>query len=151
MASCRCNKCVSLCHKMPGWPTPTEARAMIHAGLAGKLMRDWFEPDDELGNEERIYVLCPAIEDCGGQDAPEMDFSHWLMSFTNTISMGCCVFLGDDNLCQIHKTKYKPVQCRSAFGCEKDDSAMLRKPALAKMWRSKVGQTVLREWQESLS
>ena len=150
MLSCKCDKCVSLRQKMPGWPTPTEARAMIHAGLAGKLMRDWFEPDDELGNEKRIYVSCPAVEGCEGQDAPEMDISQLLMCLTSTMSMGCCVFLGDDNLCQIHETAYKPVQCRGAFGCEKDDSAMLRKPAVAKMWQSKTGLSVLKEWKKAL-
>ena len=151
MASCLCSRCVSLCLKVPGWPTPSEARAMICAGLAGKLMRDWWEPDDKLGNTERIYVLCPAVEGCEGQDAKEISVDHMFSFFTGGISLGRCVFLSRKNLCQIHDTTYKPVQCRGAYGCRKRDSNMLQKLPVAKMWRGKMGAMVLAEWKAALA
>lgn len=140
---CKCDRCVSLCRRNPGWMTPEEAQKAIEAGFAKSLMRDWLEPCDEVGNEERIYLLAPASEGCEGQDAPEFDFFTFL---TNTnLCKGPCVLL-EDGLCKIHDSGFKPIQCRENHGHGKDGYVVTNYD-VAKLWDTEIGKQTLANWE----
>lgn len=145
--SCTCAVCVRCCQSNPGWPTPNEARAAIMAGFAGRYMRDWLEPCNEVGNKDRIYVLAPASIGCEGADAPEMDIGDIFSIFTNAWTKGRCNFL-KNGLCEIHDSGFKPRQCRETLACEVNDGG---KPAsdnytIARLWNTAKGRSVVTEW-----
>lgn len=150
--SCTCRSCVGLCEKNPGWMTPADAKKAIRAGLASRLMRDWLDPCSKVGNKERIYLLCPASDDRGGEDAPEWDDMHggggdFVASFLNPPWKGRCTFLSNGR-CDIHNSGFKPTQCASALACKstgKDNYEMGR------LWDNADGRAVIDLWRASLA
>ena len=44
---CTCHECVALCEANPGWMTPDEAMRAMDAGLASKLMLDFYVSDTQ--------------------------------------------------------------------------------------------------------
>jgi Fe-S-cluster containining protein len=140
--SCTCEKCVGACEHNPGWMTPQEARAAIRAGLANRLMRDWLEPSDELGNETRVWVLAPASIGCEGEDAPEMPFMAFYMGW----SKGRCTFLKNGR-CEIHDSGFKPIHCRVALACDQEYNIIaVNNFEVARLWDSDLGRQVIEEW-----
>ena len=137
---CSCPKCVEACRHNPGWMTPAEAKLAIAAGYADRLMRDWLEPSDEVGNDERLYVLAPASFFCEGDDAPELD---WL-ELTLGVGKGQCTFL-DGERCSLHESGFKPRQCREALCCT-DPPSGPDNYEMARLWQGAEGSAVLSEW-----
>lgn len=139
--SCTCTACVGACRRNPGWMTPAEASIAIAAGHAGKLMRDWLEPCDKLGNHQRIYVLAPAAAGHSGGDAPEL---NWLECMMGTAAKGRCVFLTARNRCAIHASGFKPIQCRASLCCQDDqDSSDFDNYAVARLWNTRRGRQLV--------
>jgi Fe-S-cluster containining protein len=148
--SCTCPECVSLCEDNPGWMTPAEARRAIEAGLGGRLMVDWLEPCSEVGNERRLYLLCPAAEGCEGGACREFSTFELL-----TVAMvgggackGRCTFL-KDGLCEIHSSGFKPVQCRKSFEC-RGNPEYPDNYAVARLWDTEEGRAVMAMWPGEL-
>src|SRR4051812_32781961 len=96
---CRCKRCTDACRHMPGWMVPTEAAAAIEKGLAKSLMLDWFSADARHGNDENIFVLCPAARHRGGKRAASSDelYPDGLMqAWFGQSTPQLCSFLKDD-------------------------------------------------------
>lgn len=108
-------------------------------------MRDWLEPCDEVGNDDRVYLLAPASQGHEGDDAPEMDLFHWLSGGCK----GLCVF-HRDGLCDLHETAFKPIQCRTAFGCTDVNPDYPDNYEVARLWDTDQGRAVVSEWQRAL-
>lgn len=138
--ACDCDRCRQLCTRNPGWFTPAEARAAIDEGYADRMMRDWLEPCEEVGNTMRIYVLAPAAYGYEGGDAREMSF------FDFDFHKGWCV-LQHNGLCEIHDTMFKPIQCRTAFGCDRDSDAFVDNYDVARLWDTDEGRDVVAAWE----
>lgn len=143
--SCFCEKCASLCRRNPGWMTPDEAEAAINAGMQGRLMQDWIDPDISVGNDEMIFVLGPACVGHEGDMAPATPddfFTAWFWE------KGRCTFLTAQDLCEIHDSGFKPVECREASGCQPrpdfDRDADLR--MFAEAWGSERGLALMERW-----
>ena len=137
---CSCQKCVSLCRRNPGWMTPAEARAAIAAGLAERLMLDYWTGIDN------VYVLAPAAEDCEGGRAPNteelfggMDSIAALFHAPET---GKCTFF-EHNRCSIHASGFKPVECRESMGCS---DKIKRREDIKEDWKSDEAKALVREW-----
>lgn len=147
--SCACEKCASLCLRNPGWFTPQEAVAALDAGHANRIMRDWIEPDPQVGNMERVYILSPASAGCEGSDAPDFDWMEFLR--TGDFRKGRCAFLGADNLCELHTSGFKPEQCRLAYGCDREEKDYPDNRIMGKRWWSDEGRAVVERWQQLIS
>ena len=145
--SCQCDRCIRCCKNNPGWFTPGEAIKAIRAGFAGKMMRDWLEPSEKVGNKERIWVLSPAASGFEGRDAPEMDFSSFFQVLSHTWKRGRCVML-QGRRCSIHASGFKPIECRITFGCSATAPKRSSHSSIAKLWRGPLGAKALRLWQE---
>lgn len=149
---CACKACQAACTRNPGWFLPEEARLAIAAGYANRMMRDWLEPCSEVGNDERIYTLAAASEDCGGSDAPEIigNIFSWFIS-QRPFEKGRCVMLTDQGRCEIHDSGFKPFQCREALLCAQQDFDVRSHPAsnysIARHWDTDLGRAVIEEWQ----
>ena len=122
--ACQCDECKSYC-KRPGWYTPDEARAAIEAGLAQRMMCDWWE--DSEGN---IDILGPAIQGYEGRAAP------WWPS-------GWCTFYHDGQ-CDVHGT-HKPLECRVAHHAYPPNGVH---GGIAKMWDTSEGRKVVALWEK---
>ena len=147
--ACSCTQCVECCEHYPGWMTIAEAEAALAAGMAGRLMLDWFEPDSKLKNEERIYVLCPAGRGYEGRAAPSTDdlFSGgFLSAILGDSTPMPCTFL-ENGLCSIHESGFKPLMCRATMGCGEDDQT-ITKHAMVPEWDSARGKAVIAKWRE---
>lgn len=152
MTACSCEKCVSLCRQNPGWFAPEEARAAIAAGLAGKLMLDYFT------GRPPIFLLCPASAGLEGKRAPNTEellgvdglLSALLLNSFSMKSKGACVFLDGDR-CRIHDSGFKPVQCRTSLACqpyETSNSDFNLKTA--ERWNNPEAQALVREWMATV-
>jgi hypothetical protein len=142
--SCSCDTCVKCCETNPGWMSPADASKAIAAGFAEQLMRDWLEPSSKLGNDDRIYILCPASQGSEGDDAPEAEsFVDYFCGWTK----GACTFLKDKK-CELHKTDFKPKQCREVFAC---DGSGPDNYDMARLWNTPEAQALVQRWQETVS
>lgn len=128
MKNCQCSKCVNMCRSNPCWPTPDEARALITAGFADRLMTDWWEayPDD-------ILLLCPASRGSEGTRAPELDnisdlFAGW--------SKGACVFLTEANLCELHDLGLKPLEGKMAMHDSTAEECQTTREHIVELWKT---------------
>lgn len=102
---CNCPRCIELCMNGPGWFTVKEAKLAIQNGYANKLMLDYyFDRDDN----KKYYVLSPAIIGFEGKLYTKTD---------DEFSIGKCVLLNDNKLCDIHNSGFKPIQCKTALPC----------------------------------
>ena len=105
MSDCVCQACVNCCHQTPGWPTPDEARKLIDAGHADRLMLDWWE------DEPNVHLLCPASDGYEGDWAPEMpDMGMGGFFLAVNWTKGRCVFLDGKDRCEVHEVA-KPHEC----------------------------------------
>lgn len=134
---CACHECVSRCRAYPGWMSPENAKAAIEAGMYGRLMLDWWEPDERLGNKERVFVLAPASAGAEGQLAP--DTFDFVFGDNNE-----CTFLTKDNRCEIHNSGYKPVQCVTTMACKNEG---LDKIDIVRDWDTDAGREIVKLWR----
>jgi hypothetical protein len=134
---------------------PEEARGAMRAGMADKLMMDWFTPDSEYDNRENIYALCPATSEfgdggfgCGGTHAPTTDeifprrFSLFWIGGRDPLPIPCGLL--KDNRCTIHDSGFKPIECRMVRGCTDDN---LTRRTVVKSWDTDEGRAVIAEWK----
>ena len=144
--SCTCPKCVAICNN-PGWMTPEEAEAAIDAGLGPRLMVDWMEPCDELKNDKRVYILCPASRGYEGSEARDFDFAELIMMSIGDarLDKGRCNFLKDSR-CELHDTPHKPRQCRECFGCKPDGPDNYE---MGRLWNTEAAQLLVQKWREA--
>lgn len=129
--------------------SPEEAKKAIEAGLAEKLMCDWLDPSEEVGNTERVFLLCPASGSRGGAMAPEWNemygYTGSIMDMFAQIYKGRCIFF-HGQLCTIHTSGFKPKQCREEFGC--NDEQLMDNYKMARLWFDEAGQQLVRDWQK---
>jgi len=109
MPDCHCDQCISACENSPGWMTVDEAKAAVRAGKAHQLMCDWW-----VGDEQNIYVLCPASVGYEGNRAREIDLFDFL---SGNARLGTCTFLTQEKRCAIHTSGFKPIICRETVVC----------------------------------
>jgi len=125
-----------------------DAEKAIAAGMAKRLMRDWVEPSEELGNADRIYVLAAASVGHEGSDAPDIDFDDVLMMLMGQEwTKGRCTFF-ENNRCQIHASGFKPQQCRESMGCHKEEGP--DNFQMAKQWNSDEGRALVARWEKAV-
>lgn len=152
MTDCSCPKCVKCCTKNPGWFSPSEALLAITSGHANRLMLDWLDPSKNLGNIEKIWVLAPSSDNRGGELAPEWDEMHgtgddsFFSALISTPWKGQCIFL-KNNLCEIHYSGFKPIQCVTTFACAPQDEYM-DNYKVAKQWDTNEGKSIVEKWKE---
>ena len=132
--ACTCPRCVACCDR-PGWPTPAEAKRLIHMGLGGRLMLDYWAEDSDLPYTE---VLSPAVKGNEGRGAP-----FW--------PSGGCTFL-KEGLCEIHDSGAKPYECRAAHHSREDADVEVCSDHLrvARMWATPKGRAIVEAWQQAL-
>lgn len=155
---CQCPKCVKLCTRNPGWFTPDEAVRAIATGLADQLMLDWLEPDSSYNITEKIWVLSPASQNCwgewhSGRKAPEWtdmhdDGGHLL--FGGSVWKGPCIFL-HANLCRIHNTDFKPIECRSGRLCVDGNSDDTEHIEVGKLWNTDAARAIVADWKQKVN
>lgn len=121
--ACRCPSCRAECKRVSGWFTPAEAEKAIKTGLASRLV---FVEEEQTG-------IAPA-----GTEFP----NH-----------GRCTFLLLDERCELHGRDYKPIECRTGFGCDRRDPAAPTVQDMYELWASAEGSKVrqmLKEAQNAL-
>jgi Fe-S-cluster containining protein len=105
--TCSCSSCVSNCRRRPGWFKPGEAE--LAAALLGLSLPEFFKhylAVDWWVGDPNIYLLAPATDESGtGVEYPGNP-------------EGRCVFLGEDERCQIHEAK--PFECATAHHARTD-------------------------------
>lgn len=147
--SCECEHCQNACRKNPGWMIPAEAQKAMDAGFSGRLMLDWFEPDPEIGNEDRIWVLAPASVGYGGREARDFTIFDYI---TSSAVKGRCSFLTCDGKCEIHASGFKPHQCRIVMACEDVEfnapSHEASNFSVARLWDTDEGRNAVSRWRE---
>lgn len=128
---CSCPECKDMC-KTRCWPSPGEARMMIEAGLACRMMKDY---------NHGAKAVCPASIGYGGRSAP-----LWVRGLG-------CVFFTNDEQCELHGTGYKPFEARMA-DCQlsEDDLGQVNlHHDVAIMWDSEEGRAVVEQWKRAVS
>ena len=118
-----------MCERRPCWPTPDDARRLIDASHAGKLMLDWWF---DTAQNKTVYVLTPAIVGRESGQAP-------------AIPSGRCTFLSDDGLCRLHDLGLKPTEGTLALCKERTPSGLHEQ--VAKTWDSAAGKAVIDAWE----
>lgn len=119
-----------MCKYRPCWGTPQEIQKIINSGHAKNLMLDYWVGDSD---DSSIYLLCPAIIDFEGGNAP-------------LFPTGKCIFLDDDSKCKIHNIK--PLEGRIA-GCKNKklyDKINLHKK-VAMTWDTDEGKKIIEIWK----
>lgn len=127
-----------------------EAEAAINAGMSADLMIDWFEPDQLYGNTDRILVLCPAARGRGGALAADMDELYpdgTFLGFGLSPMVPQVCSLLKNNRCSIHDSGFKPVVCRTAFGCGDNG---VEKRDVVPWWDNDVGRAIVARWKETV-
>jgi Fe-S-cluster containining protein len=139
---CACEKCKGACAERPGWPTPEEAERIIKAGMAKRLMYDWWAADDDM---PETGVLCPAAPGCGGKRAPQIGFIESLMGLDWR-----CSFLKRNGKCELHGTDMKPFECRVSMPCKDARGDLSIHQEAAKRWNTIKGKEVLILWAQAV-
>ncbi len=121
---CDCSICKTYCQR-PGWWTVEQARHVMRAGYAGRMML-------ELSPEQAYGVLSPAFKGCEG-----------FYALQEYASKGCS-FL-NDGLCELHDTPFMPLECRFCHHQNKGMGEACHNEIGAD-WASKEGQNLVRRW-----
>lgn len=129
ITECQCETCQGFCHR-PCWPTPAEAEALLAAGLADRLMLDWWEDDPP------IYILCGALPGSEGQMAPTMPLSEHYCTFYR------------DGLCTLHDRGLKPLEGRISFHGYDHERAKHIHRQMAHLWNSDEGRAAVERWRQ---
>lgn len=130
IAACTCSECVEACTRNPGWFGPEDAEKALNAGLASKMMLDYW------AGSPNIYVLAPASQGREGTIAPEMTWHDAINAMFGDWHKGQCVLL-KNNRCTIHDSGYKPYQCIN----------MCNNSPMRDMWDSKKGRALIARWR----
>jgi len=125
--ACACEDCKAMCDRRTCWPLPQEAFLLLEMGYANRLMLDYW-----TGEEENIDIVCPAIVNYGGQQAP-----FW--------PIGRCTFLTSDGMCEIHDIG-KPIEGRIARCTQEPPNGFHYR--VAKTWNSLEGKRIVSMWRD---
>ena len=106
---CSCKKCQECCTREPGWFIPEEIP--IAAKYINLSERDFIDKYCEEHNEDGILAISP-------KQKPN-----------KTV----CIFLDDDNLCQIHPVK--PYECRKVFACKSQARHKRIRELIKRKWK----------------
>ena len=132
--TCTCDDCVSRCTTYPGWMTPDEARAAMDAGMADRLMLDYWIAT----SGPNIYALAPARADCDPKSREPLSTGELLRGSP-------CVFLTGNNRCEIHDSGFKPRECATSFGCR--PGAGEGKRDLHPLWNTPDARALIERWR----
>ena len=129
-----CKKGVQMCKSHPCATSFEEAETLIALGLQDKLMLDWWEKDDFTVD---FYFLSCANISREKKIATQERF-------------GQCVFLIEDNRCELHKIGVKPIEGQSAC-CEKPESSVIElHEDVSRTWNNPEAQKLIlqlaQEW-----
>jgi len=121
---CSCEICLGYC-KRPGWWTVKEAEHAFNAGYGSRMML-------EISPELTFGVLSPAFK------GNESDIALQIFSDSG------CTFL-KDNLCELHGTRFQPLECRF---CHHSRKGLGRKchNDIEKDWFSPGGKELVLKW-----
>lgn len=131
--SCTCTVCVAMCCRRPCFPTPEDAVSLITAGLADRLMVDWYIPKIDGDSWE---LLTPAIKGHENSDAP-----FW--------PVGRCTFLKDDR-CELHEAGLKPTEGKECWCGSDAEKDIKLHHEIAATWNSIEGLEIVRAWRGRL-
>ena len=127
MTSCMCDECKQMCQR-PCWPTPEEAKKLIDAGYASRLMEDyWYRSEGD------IKILCPALKGYENRFTP-----FW--------PIGQCTFQDENGMCELHDKGLKPLEGRESL-CHDRTPENLRDKIVA-IWDSSEAQKLVEEWEK---
>jgi len=127
---CSCDICKSMCDR-PCWPTPEEAKKLIEAGLAKKLMLDYWCGTE---NTPDIDLISPAVI---GYEARKAPF----------FPSGKCTFFNEKGLCDIHHMK--PLEGRIADCKTKYEEDTHYNVAC--LWNTPEGEAVVALWKSKVN
>ena len=132
-SECKCDTCVGMCKTRPCWPTPSEAKAIMDAGLGHKMWMDYWAGGFDKNSD--TMIIGPAVKGKEGMPA----------SFAPD---GECSFLTENGLCELHDKGLKPIEGRLA-NCQNmtDDSVHEQ---VAQEWESEEGEKVASLWEEKI-
>ena len=126
---CACDECKAMCMRRPCWPTPQDAQGIIDAGMAGRLMLDWWF---DRAMDSTVYVLTPAIAGRDGGQAP-------------AIPTGPCTFLNARGLCDLHDAGLKPTEGKESL-CANRTAPDLHE-RIAASWNTVEAQALVENWE----
>ncbi len=125
--NCSCIACKNACREVPGWFTPTEAKLAIEAGLANRL---------SAVRECDVVAMAPSPVGYEGKEKRH--------------GTGACTFLTADGLCEIHTSGFKPIECRTGFGCKGGGPDYPSLHEEHTMWKSEEGKAVVELWRNAI-
>lgn len=128
--ACDCETCRAMCRQRPCWPTPDDARRLIAAGHAERLMVDWWV--DPAGRT--VYLLSPAIR-------------GWETAVAPIEPRGDCTFRTPNGLCALHDAGLKPTEGRLALCRNRTPDGL--HDAIARSWAGEEGRGLLADWESS--
>lgn len=135
---CTCTRCVSACKSNPGWCSVADAKRLIAAGYAKRLMLDWWDGDGPGG--DNVYILAPASVDYEGGLAEAGSPLSFLFGY---FEKGQCNFLTADDRCEIHSIK--PRQCAETLACDPEFKDTNRR--YMENWNTSTGRALVAEWK----
>jgi len=156
--SCACTTCQGMCLHRPCWGTPAEIQRIIDAGHGGKLMLNFWQPDERMVDAvtgDKVYILTPATPMHEGRWAPEIGlrgYMLWKQGLQSDPFAWRCVFLNGEKRCDLHDLKLKPIEGRLA-SCLPENSAAPGGPRnnvhfeVAQTWNTSQGRAVVRAWR----
>ncbi len=134
---CTCKVCKNYCRR-PCWPTPNEAKKLIEAGYAKRLMRDWWVGNFNGGGGD-VYIICPASPGYSGCASPERPVNG-------------CVFFNAKGLCDLHHAGLKPKEGRAVHHIKENKRAVMTlHEAVARTWDTDDGRLVVGLWDREES
>ena len=146
--SCSCEKCTRACRRRPCWGTPEDAKKLIEAGFAHRLMDDYWLGDGP--GDSDIHLLCPACVGYEGRAAPEVSVVVVNLA-CHTNPFGRCTFLDGDNRCELHDKKLKPLEGRRYWCEEPRGEALARHERCAMVWNNEEARALVERWREEVS
>ena len=137
---CQCEKCKKCCWNSPGWfgsIEEVEGAAKI-MGMPLKdfaqeyLIREWWESEDDISipAPRKNFDKYTGLQKLSELFTIQMEMSRNGKGFVkaswghNLMSGWACIFLDDNEMCLIHESK--PLECKKAFGCEKQSTRIVR-------------------------
>jgi len=161
---CTCSDCVSACERIPGVFTPLEALRAIRAGYALRIMSCEFHFPPSGGRmfwQMPTYSVLMPLALPRPSDAPRsncidaawthpMDQGHFRRDPMS--ASGRCTFLKRKR-CEIHRSGFKPAECRAALICAPEQvRAPLRMTDAQRLgpWQTRVGELVISIWKRQL-
>jgi Fe-S-cluster containining protein len=125
---CSCKRCKEECRRCPGWFTPEEAVKAIEAGYAPRMSAVVQLHHKTL---RPITALAPSVIGSEGKR-----YYH---------RAGRCTFLNHLDRCEIHRSGFKPVECRLGFSCR--PSTNPNELEMFAMWDTPEGKSAVEKWR----